>query len=331
MFLNFTFSSFFMDRKKGSAGIYFILGILLLILAFLFYLFYEYVPLDYQTSNVFIPAKEFGTINLSFQVKQFYPNMKFNHNKISYNIEDACSEEKKSRMIEAFRLLTLEVPEISFYPASNKPDIIVMCTQHLEEFTGRNFFIAGEGGAEQIIQTKRFNVITKGIVLLYDHSHNSLECAWPIVELHELTHVFGFQHSEDKESLMYPYIESCSQKLDQEIISDLRTLYAQEHLVDLYFESVEAVKHGRYLDFNATIKNGGDIEARNVFLTIYDSDTEGESFPLENIDFGAGVTFSVSNAKLNSRSSKIVRIIIDANNLISEFDKKNNEVILEFN
>ncbi len=320
-----------MESKKGNLMMYFILSILVLMLAFLLYLLYQYAPLDYQVSNAQIPDVSFGTGNLSYNVKQFYPNMKFNHNRISYNIEEACEENKKTRMTEAFRLLHEQVPEIEFYPSSlENPDIRIMCTKKVEGTTGRNFFVAGEGGAEQIIQTKRYNVITRGIVLLYGNPHGSLECSWPNVELHELMHVLGFEHSKDENSLMYPYLESCEQKLDEAIVNDLKELYTQENLPDLYFESVEAIKHGRYLDFNATIKNAGVIEARNIDLAVFDDNKKGGSFPLDNIDFGAGITFSVSNAQLNNRYSKVVKIVLDPDNLVNELDEKNNIAILEF-
>jgi len=319
-----------MKNKKGNILLYVILATLILMLAFLLYLLYQYAPADYQLSNAQLPDVPFETGNLSYNVKQFYPNMKFNHNRISYNIEAACDEDKTARMTEAFRLLNEQVPELEFYPSSQEPDIEVMCNKQVEGTLGRNFFVAGEGGAEQIIQTKRYNVITKGVVLLYGNPHGALECSWPNIELHELMHVFGFEHSTDKDSLMYPYLESCDQKLDEAIIEDLKELYTQENLPDLYFESVEAIKHGRYLDFNATIKNAGVIEARNIVLAAYDNNEKGESFPLDNIDFGAGITFSVSNAKLNNRYSNIVKIVIDPDNLIKELDEKNNVAILEF-
>ena len=319
-----------MKNKKGSVILYILLAFLILILAFLLYLLYQYAPSEYQLSNASIPDATFGTGNLSYSVKQFYPNMKFNHNRISYYIEEACDSDKKANMVEAFRLLQEQVSEIEFYPSSNESDIRVLCTKKVESSGGRNFFVAGEGGAEQIIQTKRYNVITKGIVLLYGNPHGSLECSWPNVELHELMHVFGFEHSQDKNSLMYPYLESCEQKLDEAIIKSLKELYSQENLPDLYFESVEAVKHGRYLDFNATIKNSGVIEARNIMLSVFDDNEGGESFPLEDIDFGAGVTFSVSNAKLNNRYSGVVKLVIDSDNQIDEIDEKNNIAILEF-
>jgi hypothetical protein len=319
-----------MKNRKGQILLYFVLIILVMILVFLLYILWQYLPSESQTSEVFLPEVGFETGNLSYKVSQFYPNMKFNHNEISYNIEDACSEEKTGRMKEAFMLLQEQVGIISFYETDQEPDIRVMCSKEVESVTGRNFFVAGEGGAEQIIQTKKYNVITKGIVLLFDEPHNAISCSWPNVELHELMHVFGFEHSEDRKSLMYPYLESCEQKLDEEIINDLKTLYSQPNLPDLYFENVRAVKHGKYLDFNATIKNAGVVDAENIVLSVHDDDKEGDRFPLEDIGFGAGVTFSVSNSQLTSRYSEVVELRLDDKNRIEELDEENNIARLVF-
>lgn len=320
-----------MKNKKGNIILYFILVILILIFIFLLYILWQYFPSETVPSIASIPDVGFNTVNLSSEVPQFYPNMKFNHNEISYNLEEACDEIKKARMREAFRILHGEVESISFYETSKEPDIRVICTQTAEGATGKNFFIAGEGGAEQIIQTAKYNVITKGIVLLYESPHNAIECNWPNVELHELMHVFGFQHSQDENSLMYPYLKSCNQRLDESIINDLNEIYSQPNLPDLYFESVKAVKHGGYLDFNATIKNAGVIDAHNVALALFDDGKEAERFYLDDLGFGAGITYTISNAKLNSRYSDLVELRLDPSHIVEELDESNNIARLVFN
>jgi hypothetical protein len=319
-----------MGNKKGQIFLIFVLILLVAILIFLLYTLYQYIPSEPQTYNAKIDSIKSVTGNLSSEVGQFYPNMKFNHNEISYNIEEGCSQDKKARMIEAFKIVSDNVNEIKFYPTSKNPDINITCTTKIEGSLGKDFFIAGEGGAEQIVQTNRYNIINQGMVLLYGNPYNSIECDWPNIELHELMHVFGFQHSQDEDSLMYPYLSSCNQKLDESIINSLKDLYSQENLPDLYFEEASGVKHGRYLDFNVTIKNSGTIDAQNVMLGVFDGQTKVDSFPLDNFNFGAGVTFSVSNVRLESRSSSVIKLTIDPDNKIEEIDKENNEVILVF-
>jgi hypothetical protein len=319
-----------MKSKKGQVLLILILVVLVAVLVFLLYTLYQYIPSEPQPYTADVPQQDFGTADLPSEVGQFYPNMKFNHNRLSYNIEEGCSQEKKDRMIEALKIVSENVDEIEFYPSSKNVDINVTCTTNIEGDSSKDFFIAGEGGAEQIIQTRRYNVITRGMVLLFKNPQNSMSCNWPNVELHELMHVFGFEHSRDGNSLTYPYLSSCDQKLDESIIEALKELYKEENLADLYFEEARAIKHGRYLDFNVTIKNSGTIDAENVFLGVFDGNKEVDRFPMENIDFGAGVTFSVSNVKLESRSSSLIRLVIDPDSRIKEIDKENNEAALKF-
>ncbi|MDP3027533.1 MAG: CARDB domain-containing protein [Nanoarchaeota archaeon] len=318
------------SHLKGQAILNIVLFLLLVAVLFIAgYLLYLNLPGEPQVLDAVIPSNVLEVSNLSSAVGQFYPNMKFNHNHISYTIAPDCSNEKKSRMTEAFEELKDKVGIIIFYPVSDNPDIEVSCSEATKHSIEKDYFIAGEGGAKEIIQTGRYNVITQGVILLYGEK-KGIECDWPNVELHELLHVFGFDHSSDKNSLMFQYLESCSQKLDESIINSLKELYSKENLPDLYFNNVTGIKKGRYLDFNVTVKNSGTIDAENVFLEVFDGENRLDSFDLKNIDFGAGVSFSVQNLKLNSRSSNNIKLIIDADNLIKEIDEENNLATLKF-
>jgi hypothetical protein len=305
-------------------------AIFFLILGFLLYLLYENIPGEARDSIAILKPMKLESGNLSYAVKQFYPNMKFNHDDISYHIEPTCAEDKRNRMIEAFKELENRAGIINFHESSdNQADIEVLCSD--EEYPIKeDYFIAGEGGAKEIIQTKRYNVINQGIILLHGNPKDSLECQWPNIELHELLHVFGFDHSLEKESIMYPYLNSCSQKLDQSIISDIKNLYSQENLPDLYFAEATAVKRGRYLDFNVSIKNSGVVKAEGIHLSVTDGENTVGDFELKDIPFGAGVNFYATNLKLGSRSSDNISLVIDKDNLIAEIDEENNIAELDF-
>jgi len=289
-----------MKDKKGGWVLNAIL-VFLIIVVFLIAGYFLYLNLPGEAKNLraIIEPPQLEVSNLSSEVKQFYSSMKFNHNSISYNIDSACNVEKTNRMIEAFNELENKVGIISFYSVSQNPDIEVSCSEEEKHSIDEDYFIAGEGGAKEIIQTERYNVITQGVILLYGDPHKASKCKWPNIELHELLHVFGFDHSEDENSLMYPYLESCSQRLDEGIISDLKHLYSKENLADLYFEEVIATKGGRYLNFNVSIKNSGVISAEKVFLSVFENDKKVDDFDLKDITFGAGVNFQVKNLKLN--------------------------------
>jgi len=288
------------NRRKRNPFLIIALIVLLIILAFFIYNLYEIIPgepVPFEMTN----NQQMDTGNLSYEVEQFYPNMKFNHNTITYKIDSQCSENKIERMNAAFSELASKVGLIEFQPSNNDADIDITCSGEVGEITGKNSFVAGEGGAKEIIQTGRYNVIVKGEVLLYSNPKGAVICDWPNVELHELLHVFGFTHSSNTKSLMSPYLTSCEkQKLDDSIINDLRELYSQENLPDIYFEDVRATKRGIYLDFNITVKNSGVIDSNNVILNLLDNGAKITSFELGDIPFGAGVEFQVSNLRLRS-------------------------------
>jgi len=320
-----------MLSKRGNLVLNIILFLLVVVVLLIgAYFLYLNLPGSPENLKVIIKQPKSGTGNLSYETKQFYPNMKFNHNSISYNIDIQCDEEKRNRMLEAFNELEERVGIISFYPASNNPDIEVSCSEDSKHLIKEDYFIAGEGGAKEIIQTGRYNVITQGIILLHTNPQRAKECDWPNIELHELLHVFGFAHSSNSNSLMYPYLESCNQKLDEAIIDDLKKLYSEDNLADLYFEQASAVEKGRYLDFNITVKNSGVIDADSVSLTVLDSGNKVDEFDLKDIAFGAGVSFYVENLKLKSRSSKDIELVIDLDDLIEEIDEDNNVAELKF-
>lgn len=317
--------------KYKKAGILNVILFLLILLVLIIggYFIYLNIPGAPESLNAIIEEPELKVMNLSSSVKQFYPNMKFNHNQISYLIDIQCGDEKKNRMMDAFKELEEKVEIISFVQSEN-PDIEVSCSDIEKNSIEEDYFVAGEGGAKEIIQTGRYNVINQGIILLHESPKRSKKCEWPNIELHELLHVFGFDHSQDKESIMYPYLEDCNQKLDEGIISDLKELYSQENLADLYFEKVIATKKGRYLDFNITVKNSGSVDAGNIKLGVFDDNEKVDDFNLNEISFGAGINFDVKNIKLKSRSSNDVELRLDFDNLIEEIDEENNVAKLGF-
>jgi hypothetical protein len=313
--------------KKGtilSNSIYLLFLIIALFLIFyLIYVLYSNIPGNPKNLNIIL---ENNSEILGNSKLQFYPNMKFNHNNISYFINNDCDSLKTQKVIDAFSLISQQVELINFYPIFQNPDIEIICSENkeYEKDIEKDYFIAGEGGAKEIIRTKDYSIITNGTVFLYQANFKTLQCDFPAVELHEILHVFGFAHSEDKDSLMYYHLSSCTQKLDQSIINELNKLYSQENLPDLYFENLKAVKKGRYLDYDLTIKNSGLEDAKDVNLSVLDEGKIVESRSLGDLNFGAGITLKVENLKLIHKEPKNITFIIDMENKIIEISKNNN-------
>ncbi|VVB78861.1 Uncharacterised protein [uncultured archaeon] len=332
-----------MQKNRKSLGYLsnmlsiFLTFVMVILILYLLYFLYNNLPRSPENLDVKIGGQE-NFSQIITETHQFHPNMKFNHNDISYMISSDCDLTKKQRMHEAFNILSQTVNSISFHEASSisEPiDIEVSCSgsNKLAPSTGskKDFFVAGEGGATEIVESGKYNIITNGTVLLFKYPKNSLECSYPNIELHELIHVFGFDHSQDKNSLMNPYISSCDQKLDISIINELKRLYSVENLPDLAFENIKAVKKGRYLDFNLTIKNIGLTDTGNVTLSVFDDNELVETSDVGDIKYGAGVIIKIENFKLIHLNPKQITFKIDNANNIKELDKSNNIAQVNFN
>jgi len=313
--------------------------LVLVLISYLCYFVYINTPRSPENLNFDINQENNSYSQIPTEVHQFHPNMKFNHNNISYQINSDCSLNKKQRMVEAFNILSENVGLISFHEVSNYyelVDIEISCSEsekpsdNQDTNQEKDFFIAGEGGAREIILSGKYNIIMNGTVLLFKSPENSIKCEYPNVELHELIHVFGFDHSEDKNSIMNPYLNSCDQKLDVSIIDELKRLYSIKNLPDLFFKEINAVKKGRYLDFNLTIKNEGLSDAKNVTFSIFDDNELVETSDIGELKSGAGIFIKIINFKLLHLSSKQIVFKIDNDNHIQELDKSNNVAEVKF-
>jgi len=315
-----------MKRKKGGIEIVFLLIIFLSLLAIATYVF------SIKFSDLFSEPITLTINKTALKQKpsfpsgnsQFYPNMRFSKNNLRYNIEDSCSEIKKTRMKQAFDRIESETNLIKFIPVQDNKfaDILVACEESNHNDLSGEYFIAGEGGPTSVINASLFYIIESGKILLF---YKKSKCDNYNIELHELLHVFGFKHSDNPNSIMYN-TSSCSQVLTNDIVEELKRLYSIKPLPDLYFEDASATQHGSYLDFKTTIRNQGISIARDIKLEIYDNnENKIDEFELENINYGEGKNLEVENAKLPSRSIKKIKFIIIAG---EELDKKNNIIEL---
>lgn len=261
----------------------------------------------------------------SLDFLQFYPNMRFNHNLITYNVEDNCPLEKKEKMTKAFDRVENELDKvIRFKRVEAEPNILITCNETTET-KREEYFVAGEGGAESVVNTSLFYVIEKGRVLLYYKEQKS--CITYQVELHELLHVLGFMHSKNRYSIMYPTTE-CYQVFTQDMIDELKRLYSMEPLPELYISSVSASKHGMYLDFEIEIKNKGLVKAENVNLSVISGAVTIDKFELGTISYGEGKTLTIKNLKLPLSLLEIEEINFLVASPSREFYQDNNHYIL---
>ena len=284
------------------------------------YYFSENPPSEILKSIGYNPGIQ-KEINASGEVVQFEPNMRFNHNDISFFMNADCDDKKRTRMMEAFSQIMTETGIISFKPANeNSADILIGCSKENYE-TEKNVFISGEGGPTEYFNLAMYPIIMKAKILLYKDS----SCNEPITELHELLHVFGFDHINKAEFILYPYVE-CKQEINPQVISEIKRLYSIEPKAELYFTNVTAVKTGSYLNFSVQVNNEGLLDANGVSLEVDANNQKIDSFDLKNIEIGIGQKFYVTNLKLPS--STVDKIIIKIIYSGIEYKKDNNNVEL---
>ena len=257
------------------------------------------------------------------ETPMFYSNIRFNHNQISYNIESSCSQERVLKMEDAFFILHNKTKIISFYPVgSENADISIGCSENYLS-QEENLFVAGEGGPSEIVNTSLYTVILKGKMMLYKESL----CRAPIVELHELLHVFGFDHSNNPKNIMYNF-SSCNQEITKDITDNLISLYSIEPLPDLSIEEVNATKRGRYFDFKIKIINQGLEDITNSSFIVSSDEEDIYITSLGEMAFGEGKILEAKNLKLPSRNTEKVRFIVDGENEIRELREDNNAIEL---
>ncbi len=253
-------------------------------------------------------------------VPVFMENLRFDDKNISFFIGESCDEDRKSTMISAFEIFENEIGIISFYESYGEdPDIRVTCSDESIK-TGDKTFKAGEGGPSKVINTSNFKIIGEGIINLYKKS----ECITPVVEIHEISHVFGFDHSLNPKSILHN-VSECDQKITPDMSELIRNLYSVEPLPDAVIKNLTAIKRKRYVDFNLTVFNEGLVDISNISLTVVSKKGELEEFFLNEIKVGEGRTIKMSNLRLpfGSRIDSL-EFFIDYKNSLEELNENNN-------
>lgn len=298
--------------KKGLIILFLFLLFLVLTLNIYWFASPSQIQFDQPFFNNSVNS-EFSISNSSNPVL-FYDNMRFPYRNISYSIDENCSIQKKSNMKEAFDIIQ-NITVLRFYP-NKTGEILVSCQD--KTVVDNGMFIAGEGGPTKIIQSGKYNLILGGqILLIRDPS-----CSKPQVAVHELLHVLGFNHSENKRNIMYPY-SKCTQTIGEEIPTTINELYSDPSLPDLAFENINATIKSGLLDFNLTVRNIGITDAGNSTLKVYINDKVIKEYALDSLQAGTGLKLTSTN--IFAKRLNINKIAFEISNNFQELDKGNNK------
>ena len=288
-----------------------------LVLLLFFYWVFPLGTIDFGTASS--RNSNFSLNSYGNESMQFYENMRYPSQDISYRIQ-GCTLQKKDEMEKSFEIIE-NLTILNFYPAAGNEEISVTCDSRTK-FEG-DLFIAGEGGPINITRAGYFNVIQRGAITLIRES----KCENPNIGIHELLHALGFDHSENPNNIMYP-VSKCSQTIGQDTIDMMNFLYSFQSLPDLAFENVSATMSGRYLDLNFTIRNQGLKDSPGGTVEIYADGEIVKEIESEPLEIGHGRRISINNIFILQKSIDELRFSIKTD--FEELDKGNNEAILKY-
>lgn len=305
-------------RGKSFLGLAFLLIVFSLLVVYYISPFseleFDIAPRNYNFSS---------NVNASIQdlsLMQFYPNMRFPTEVITYHMQEDCSLQKKQEMNDAFDIVE-NVTILDFVPVSvaENPDINITCNETTKYQGG--MFIAGEGGPTSIVKAGDFNVIQGGTILLIRDS----DCERPNIAIHELFHVLGFKHSDNPNNIMYNYTK-CRQTIGDDNIQLLNELYSIESKADLVFEenTTNVFMHGRYLDMNVSVKNYGLQESKPSIIRVIVDGKDIREIVFDKIKVGNGKVISVRNIWITKRNPQNIQLKIQTES--EELSKENNLV-----
>lgn len=129
-----------------------------------------------------------------------------------------CSDNQIERLKMAFEIIKNSTNgSVKFKEEKIYGDIFIFCYNASKP--KEDHIVEGEAKIK-IIK----NVIAGGEIYFYSH----LNCGgWPDTEIHEILHLFGYEHVKNNNSIMNPESKICDlNKIDKEIINDLNKVYS---------------------------------------------------------------------------------------------------------
>lgn len=150
------------------------------------------------------------------------------HMPLTYSIKNCENPENINR---ALTLITSQTNNSVYFEENNNPDIEFSCLDLENCYTNKTerrwlFWIVTtqavcehESGSAQMTKIKGKKILKAEIKLIDIGKEDN--CSETII--HEILHVFNFQHSQNNESIMYPEKQSmqCNELIDEDVINEL--------------------------------------------------------------------------------------------------------------
>jgi hypothetical protein len=166
--------------------------------------------------------------NISYQKDQFsnITELHWTHMPLSYKIIN-CTDYQKNRIVKAFNQIQKETENVvSFENVQINEDITVYCNKEERPTGYYDYYTSGESYYQ--VYENYSNRIAHAEINFYgitETTYSSGCTIYPDIEIHEILHAFGFEHTNQSNHIMNPYHTYCPSKLNQDIIDRLITIY----------------------------------------------------------------------------------------------------------
>jgi len=207
----------FMGKFIKTLAVSVLLAVVLLCVLFSFYDFAEQEKI---TGKIIARTTRTGLENLGieddFNTEEFH----WPHLPVTFNYEN-CSRWQIKRIEKALEYIENRTEVLSFKRADSKEDILFVCSKERKN----NGSTLAESLPSIYIGTKLYAPST---IMIYP----SYYCInqRPIVEIHEVMHLFGLEHApaNDSKNIMNPYVTRCDAELSQQDIKKIREIYSRQ-------------------------------------------------------------------------------------------------------
>ncbi|MEM2956430.1 MAG: hypothetical protein QW041_02570 [Candidatus Pacearchaeota archaeon] len=146
-------------------------------------------------------------------------------NNLKYSYLGGCDDARKKVMKDAFSIVEKYSDNLIKFNeeiGNENADILIYCSSSSEApETERHWKILGEGGPVQHYPINGYNIITKGVIFLYEYQCSNEASSG----LHELLHVLGFNHVNKSGDIMYPK-SNCLSEVKNHTKDSLKKIYS---------------------------------------------------------------------------------------------------------